>query len=191
MTDQDRSAPSATRDAAHPPLAIHTHDELVANLPEILRRINADPALGRLVVVNPLFVLEDIGVTLSSELKDHLRRTLGFPQARVDAIVATRKQLREQLDALGERERPLPKTPREVAELVFGPVGVPYEGERPTRLLLEELRPLQRHHPIVATLYRLGKLERGALMFWNRSAYEEYRAGKPHHPWLKGLRFRI
>jgi hypothetical protein len=68
---------------------------------------------------------------------------------------------------------------------------LPHEGARPETLTVEELRKYRSLHPIVETLYELGRLERGALPYQSRGVYEEYKAGRPHHLWLRRLRFRV
>ena len=126
----------AGRDGSWQRLEIRSHDELVARLPEIFRRLNADGERSRLLFVNPLLVLEEVGVTLSDDLEQHVRQTLGFPEGRVRKIAATRKKLRAQLSeaAAGSRSLRIPKTPQERATLVFDRLCLPHEGARPETL---------------------------------------------------------
>ncbi len=174
-------------------LRIATHDELVAALPEIFRRFNANPELARLLLVNPLFVLEDLNVQLSDELQDHIRRTIGFPKGRVEEIAKERKAVRQRLAELaGDGPTPaIPKTPKERADLVFDRLGVAPIGARPDALTVEDLAPYRAAHPIVAMLHNLGVLERGAITFHTRGTYEAHKEGRPHHPWLVRLRFNV
>jgi hypothetical protein len=193
VVKKNRSGPKDPAERSWPRLEIQTHDELVARLPEIFRRLNADAERSRLLFVNPLLVLEDVGVILSDDLEQHVRQTLGFPEGRMRKIAAARKKLRAQLSeaATVGRSLRIPKTPQERATLVFDRLCVPYEGARPETLTVEELRNYRSLHPIVETLYELGRLERGALPYETRAAYAEYKAGRSHHRWLRRLRFHV
>lgn len=173
------------------PSHLETHEELVANMPAILGRLNEQPELARLVLINPLLVLEDLGITLSEDLQDHIRRTLGFPPGRVRQIAELRGRLRESLAAhFPGADVKLPKTPRERANLLFDRLGLPYEGRRPDGVTVEQLRVFRDRHPIAADLYELGRLERGTLQYQTRGEYERHKAGAPHHSWLRSLKFR-
>ena len=168
------------------PLTIEGHDALVEHLPEIFRRIN-EADLGRLVIINPILALEDVGVTLTPDLRSHLRRTVGFGAPRVRKIAGLRRDLKAQLRKY--EGAALPESPRERAALIFDILKVAPRGERPEALTVEALRPYD--HPLIQSLLDLGRLERGAITFEAKEAYERYRAQPmAHHPWLKSLRFR-
>lgn len=171
---------------------IDTHEQLVERLPAILAVLNDAPDLGRLLLVNPLLVLEDLGYTLHPDLQIHIRKTLGFPPGRVRRIGELRLRLREEVRATCDAVGPfrIPASPAARAEFVFDTLGVPHQGARPEALTIEDLRPLVSRHPAVATLYRLAVLERGALQYATRGVYEEHKAGRLHHPWIKRLQFR-
>ena len=179
----------ATADGA---TTIETHEELVARLPEILRRLNEAPEIGRLTLVNPVMALEDIGFTLSAELQQHLRKTLPVPRGRIRQIGAARRRLRELLREHGEPGKPipLPQTPGERARLLFDTLGLGCGADVPDALTVEQLRNYRGRHPIADALYQVGRLERGALVFQNRGGYQAHKAGLPHHAWLKRLRFK-
>lgn len=178
----------------HPPLRLDTHEALVTAMPEILRRLDAEPEQSHLLLVNPLLRLEDVGVTLAPDLEAHVRRTLGFPKRVLEQITAVRQELRKHLAVLGgpEADVVLPKTPSERAKLVFGHLRVagPEGAAPPDALTVEGLRPYRDAHPAVALLYKLGRLERGTLGYATRGEYEAHRAGRSHHPWIRRLRFR-
>jgi hypothetical protein len=173
------------------PVRLDTHEELTARLPEIFRRLNENPEIGRLTLVNPILALEDIGFVLSDDLQDHLRKTLPFPKGRVRRISKARKRLRELLGSYGKKGKPvhLPKTPRERARLLFDTLGLKCEGKIPDALTVEQLRPFRDQHPIAEALYQVGRLERGTLIFESRGVYESHKAGLPHHSWFRRLHF--
>lgn len=172
----------------YPTIEVKDHDQLVARLEEILARIDSDPELGRLLVINPILVLEDVGVTLSEQLRDHVQRTLGFPKGRVKRLYETRKRMKELFGAAGLT---VPEAPKERADLVFDALKIaPRNDERPRALSVDEMRPYRKESPLVAALYEVGRLERGAIMFHSRGTYEEYKNGRVHHPWLTGISLR-
>lgn len=168
-----------------------THEELTAQLSEIFRRLNTNPDIGLLTLVNPILALEDIGFILSEDLQDHVRKTLPFPKARLRRIYEARKHLRTLLAEYGGPEGTLrpPRTPRERAQLLFDILGLASDAEPPDALTVEQLRPYRDRHPVAEALYQLGRLERGVMIFETRGVYEKHKAGLPHHPWLKRLHF--
>ena len=182
---------------AHPkktaPIRLKTHEELVDHLPEILRRLNDDPETGRLTLVNPILALEDIGFELSDDLRTHLQRTLPFPEGRLRQIKEARKELRGLLRDCGGNGKPvrLPKTPRERAHLLFDTLGLKPESYDSDGLTVSRLKAYRDRHPVAKALYEVGRLERGAIIFMNKGEYEAHKAGLPHHPWLKRLRFKV
>lgn len=187
--DGDRRPTSpGTKARDYPKIEIKDHDELVQRLEEILARIDAEPELGRLLVINPILVLEDVGVTLSEQLRDHLQRTIGFPRGRVKRLYEARKRMKELFGAAGLT---VPEAPKERADLLFDGLKLaPKNNERPRALSVDEMRPYRKESPLVAALYEVGRLERGAILFHSRGSYEEYKNGRVHHPWLTGIRLR-
>lgn len=188
-----RKTPEGSEKSGPPddPVHLRTHEELTDRLPEIFRRLNENPEIGRLTLVNPILALEDIGFFLSDDLQDHLRKTLAFPKGRVKRISEARKHLRELLASQVEKGKQvqLPKTPRERARLIFDTLGLKSEGKPSDALTVEQLRPFRHQHPIAEALYQVGRLERGTMIFESRSVYEAHKAGLPHHSWFRRLHF--
>ena len=172
---------------------LETHEQLVAQLPEIFRKFNASPEIGRLTLINPILALEDIGFELSEELQEHLRRTLPFPRGRVKQIQKARKHLIEQLRPYTEpgKKVRVPKTPRDRARLLFEKLELTPEAEDRDALTVTRLRRYRERHPVAAALYEHGRLERGTIIFMPKAAYASHKAGQPHHPWLKRLHFHV
>ncbi|MDJ0765587.1 MAG: hypothetical protein QNJ97_21575 [Myxococcota bacterium] len=172
---------------------LDTHEDLVAHLPTILARLNEDEVLNRMVLINPLLVLEDMGYVLSRELQKHIRGTLGFPQPLVDRMVKLRARLRKEICQAVPDGTPvkIPKSPKERATLLFDTLGLGCKAKKTDALTVEQLPEYTHLHPIVPTLYELGKLERGSLTYHTRGTYEAFKAGQIHHPWIKQLHFRV
>lgn len=171
---------------------INNHKDLVEQLPNILSEINADPVLNRLVLINPLHVLEDLGYTLSPQLQKHIRNTLGFPKPLLRRMVALRDRLRSQIREAVPDEATvrIPKSPKERAKLLFKTMALDRGGRHPEALTVEQLPQYRQLHPVVETLYELGRLERGGLTYHTRGTYEACKGGRIHHPWIKRLTFR-
>lgn len=171
---------------------LETHEELVDQLPEIFRRLNADPEIGRLTLVNPILALEDVGFELSPALHEHLQKTVPFPEGRLRQIAKARKQLRGLLRDYGGTGKPLklPKTPRDRAKLLFKALGVTPRSDDREALTVSRLKAYADQHPVARALYEVGRLERGAIIFMTRGEYEAHKAGLAHHPWLKRLHFK-
>ena len=171
---------------------LETHEELLAKLPEIFKRLNEDPEIGRLTLVNPALALEDIGFELSDDLHEHLRKTLPFPEGRLKQIKQAREDLRELLRPYAKKGKPvqLPKTPRDRAQLLFDTLGVKPESDDTDGLTVSRLRAYRKSHPVAEALYEVGRLERGAIVFMSKGDYEAHKSGLPHHPWLKRLHFQ-
>jgi hypothetical protein len=57
---------------------IDSMEELFEAIPEIFERINADPALTRQFAANPLLLVEELGYTLSEEMRHFAARRMRF-----------------------------------------------------------------------------------------------------------------
>ena len=83
------------------PLKIATERDLRGNMRQICRRLDAHPALSRLIFINPILVLEDVGVELSPQVRDHVMQALRFPPKRRSRIDALRAEIRQHCDGCG------------------------------------------------------------------------------------------
>lgn len=185
MTRRDRGKKTSL-------VRLETHEELLDHLPEIFRRLNADPETGRLTLVNPILALEDAGFELSDDLHGHLQKTLPFPEGRLRQVAEARKELRGLLRNYGRNGKPLklPKTPRDRAQLLFDAIGLKPKGHDRDGLTVSRVKAYGDQHPVAKALYEVGRLERGAIIFMTKGEYEAHKAGLPHHPWLKRLHFK-
>lgn len=173
------------------PIRVETHRDLRRHIRTICRRFNGQPELARLLLVNPLFALEDAGVVLTPELKAHVVDRLRFPPKLVERIARLEHELRAQFIALGiEADLPLSaearrRLPREVA-------GVLEEDPDPrARRRRVRSRVFREQYPLAALLAEYDRARQGALIFHPRHVYDAYRSGERRHHWLQSIRFRV
>ena len=82
---------------------ISTHRRLAGFQQEIFKRLNANPQLAALMLINPALVLQDIGFKPSRKITHHLLHTLQHPPQ----LRQRREQLEQKLtQALQEKPRP-------------------------------------------------------------------------------------
>ncbi len=72
-------------------LQIESEKDLRKNMRAICQRINDQPELARLLMINPSLVLQDLNVTMTSEVKQHVMQHLSFPQK----LIAKRDELKK------------------------------------------------------------------------------------------------
>jgi hypothetical protein len=102
-------APATTKSAPLVPLHkytelhLETRRDLAVNQAEIAKRINSDPALSVLLLINPVLAFKEFGVTVSPEVSKHIMHTLRYLPAVQDKHDALQTSLSE---ALGETPRP-------------------------------------------------------------------------------------
>jgi len=86
------------------PVTISTHKQLAAKTAEIVSRLNQDPELARLLLVNPAAAIQDAGYSLSPEILKHVLETV-----RHSKVTAEKRQGLEALleKEFGEHPQPL------------------------------------------------------------------------------------
>jgi hypothetical protein len=95
-------------------LEIDSHQGLEEHRLEIARRVNENPGVGVLLLVNPVMAFAEVNVKLSREVADHVLHTIRHPRL-----------VRERRDALTQRlekslgEKPRPTDPVWTAKIVF------------------------------------------------------------------------
>jgi hypothetical protein len=96
------------------PIVVADEKDLRAKAPLILRRINQAERGGLLFLLNPVFALEEVGVTLSPAMKRHIRMGLRYGAEDKKRI----KQLEADIGQMAGR--PInPAADAEVADLLF------------------------------------------------------------------------
>jgi hypothetical protein len=116
---------SSTEDAqpAFEPLKISTHRELLTSQGEIFSRLNQDPDVAGMLLINPVLAFRDVNVEMTHEIAHHVLHTIQHtPRLR---------QRREELEAQLKEEA--------------GEPAQPHNPEWVSRFLFEtlELEPLQ------------------------------------------------
>jgi hypothetical protein len=154
--------------AALTPLLVQTERDLRANIRQICRRLDAQPALSRLLFINPVLVLEDVGVELSPAVREHIMQALRFPPKRRERIAA----LEAEVSALADTYA------REPADTA---------SESAEQAALQA--PL--HELLAAKHAELARLRQGAMVFFPRSTYEQFKRGEKKHRWIKAVRFGV
>lgn len=180
----------ANEAASSEPIVIKTHRDLERNTRAICERINANPELARLVLVNAVFAFEDAGVVMSEEVKKHIRSTLRRPKR----IEERRRRLGRELEP-EFREMKFSKIPRDPvarAALLFDHLGLePQEAKHREALSLREMERYADRHPLVDKLVRYDRACRGGLILHTKGSYSKFKAGERRHQWVKAVRFKI
>lgn len=174
-------------------LAVNTHRDLLSNMRTICHRLNDNPDLARMLLVNPILALEDAGVQLSPEIKQHIIDSLRFPPSVVERKEALELELHDELRSLGVPHR-LPLTASQRADLVFRILKIaPQETElyETSEIGSKRMRAYTRQHPLVAKLAEYERLRQGRLIFYPRETYEAYKAGLKRQNWIKAVKFKV
>ncbi|HBI22417.1 MAG TPA: hypothetical protein DDY37_07550 [Legionella sp.] len=174
------------------PLIIEAERDLRKNMRAINQRLNANPKLARLVLINPILVLEDLGVQVNKEVKNHIMNTLRFPPSLVKRRDAIAQELKNDF-ASNNLNYVLPLTNQQRAQLVFHSLKIPRLPKKPDTapdaLTISELRLYKDTHPLLKKLAEFERYSKGALIFYPRSIYEQYKRGEKKMHWVNAIRF--
>lgn len=147
-SDVRRRVPVAPAARPFAPLHLDSHHDLLRHQAEIAARVEAEPRLSVMLLINPVLAFEELGVTMSHEIAHHVLHTIQHPRE----VRTRRDELEEKLKkALGEPARPTEAPWNahllfelcKLAPLVIGdhaPAYTPPLGE-------EESKPLQSLRP--------------------------------------------
>ena len=173
------------------PITINVERDLRKNMRTISQRLNANPELAKLVLINPILVLEDLDVQLSNEVKNHVMESLRFPPALVKRRDALGSELKKDLAALNIHHE-LTFTNKQRAELVFRKLKIsPLSNDKVTDLSSSQLRLYKEKHPLLTKLAEFERYSKGALIFYPRSTYEKYKTGEKKLHWVNAIRFKV
>ena len=173
---------------AFTPIEIHSERDFLQNMSEIVRRLNASPEIAKLVLVNPIYALEDLGVTLAPEMAEHVYRTFTSPPAKAKRLAELEQEIQAELDKLPDSPR-VPRTPQERASVVFRALGVARLGNDADALDRERLRAYSHRHPLIPKLIEHESVSRGGLVFFPRATYDAYKQGRLRQNWVNSIRF--
>lgn len=173
------------------PIRVETHRDLRRHIRVICRRFNSQPELARLLMVNPVFALEDAGVELTPELKEHIVSRLRFPPKLVERIAQLELELRAQFIALGI-DADLPLSAEARRHVLVDVLGVPpEEPDVLARRRRVRSKAFREQYPLAATLAEYERARQGALIFQPRHVYEAHKSGQRRHRWLRSISFRV
>ncbi len=175
------------------PIRIDNRRDLRNNIRAINKRFNDQPEVARLLLVNPILALEDVGVQLASDVKQHIMDTLRFPPKLMERKARLEMELKEELSRLDvPSDLPLNGTVR--ARLLFRVLKLEplvEDAQDTSRLETKRTRAYASHHPLVAKLAEYERVRQGGLVFHTREIYEAFKSGTRRHRWIKSVRFKV
>lgn len=174
------------------PLVIEKERDLRKNIRNINQRFNDHPEIAKLILINPILALQDIGVTVTPEVKQHIMDSLRFPPKWIERREQIKQELETELAHYGFKDK-LPLTNATRSNLVFNIMKMkPRIDEKNVQELAPERLPFyQKEHPLIAKLVEYEKLKRGRMIFQPKQAYEEYKSGVKKLKWIKAIRFKV
>lgn len=174
------------------PLVVDVERDLRKHMREITHRLNDNPDLARLVLINPILVLEDLGVVVSKDVKTHIMDALRFPPSLVKRRNELAQEVQRELVALNINHT-LPLTNQQRAALVYRTLQIPpleEENGKVDTLSINQLRAYKDKHPLLYKLSEYERYSKGALIFYPRSIYEKYKHGEKKLHWVNAIRFK-
>lgn len=172
-------------------------EDLQRLVPSIVKAVNADEALMRRALVNPLLALEELGYQLSDELRPQVERRVRFKVEvahKLDTLAAkVFKQAGEAFDI---------DSPAALEKLLFDKLKLPRAevdaGRRGAGVALaptpsvfgrpvadDPLERLRGKHAVMAPLLEYRKLEASEPRLAPRELYERVRSGELKLPVLR------
>lgn len=174
------------------PIVLKVERDLKKNIRSINSLLNANPDLARLVMINPILVLEDLGVTISDPVKQHIIQSLRFPAKLVARRDELAKEVEEEFARLKIHYK-LPLTTAQRAKLVFDTLKI--KPLHKHSMDLEHLDPSEllkysHKHPLIFKVTEYERFRKGGLVFFPRHIYEEYKSGVRQLHWVNAVRFK-
>jgi len=173
------------------PIEVASHRDLGRHRRVINERFNNDPEMARLLLVNPIYAMEDIGVRMTPEIRDHIIETLRFPSRLKERLATLENELQTGFQEVGFAEK-LPLNGEQRARLVFEVLKLqPAEPEAARAMEPKQLQPYSGEHELLAKLAEYERLRHGAQIFAPRAQYDAYKRGEKRHNWVRRVRFKI
>jgi hypothetical protein len=184
-------AKSRDEPASTGPLKIETEKDLRAQMRQICRRLDANPDLSRLLLINPVLVMEDVGVQLSDKMRTHVMNALRFPPKRLARIAELETKIAEHCATLGVANPLSSAAPRKAAARPAGDaVAAPADpGVAATEVATSAAGP--QDAALAESLAEHARLRQGAMAFFPREIYEQFKRGEKKHRWIKAIRFNV
>lgn len=181
------------KSASTEPITISVERDLRKNIRTINQRFNDNPDIAKLIVVNPILALEDIGIKLSPDVKAHIMERLHFPpklRARRDELES---ELTEEFENVGLKFKPaLTNTERaEFTYKILKKTSLLKHKDHKKSLSKTHLREYKNENPILEKLIEYEHLKSGALIFHPKETYNLYKTGVKKHRWIKKISFKM
>lgn len=171
------------------PIHVESHHDFRGHMVEIVNRLNNTPEIAKLVLVNPIYALRDINVTLSKEMEQHIFKTFSSPPAKQKRLTELEAQIKPELEKLPGKPA-IPSTPEHNAEFVFRTLGIPpLPGDSTDQLDRGRLNAYWRRHPLIPLLIEHQRVAKSGLVFFPRATYDAYKSGKLRQNWMNSIRF--
>ena len=181
---------------ARKPHTIDSIEELQRVVPSVVKAVNAEQALARGALVNPLLALEELGYELSPALKPVTERRVRFSRDKATRIEA----LAGEVHKLAGRQFDI-DAPHELMRVLFEELKLPRGGAKHARqerraeaaaavpltrpepavfgaALSDPLEHLRDAHPVMKPLLEYRRLEASEPRLASRELYERIRNGE-------------
>lgn len=167
---------------------IQSIQQLQRLVPSIVKALNADDALMKRALVNPLLALEELGYRLADELRPRVERRVRFKvetAQRLDALAdEVFKHAGERLDI---------DSPAALDRLLFERLKLPRGTSAPTaqaavkrgETFIDPLERLRGKHPVLEPLLAYRQLEASVPRLAPPELYERVRRGDVKLPVLR------
>ena len=174
-----------------PSIVIGVERDLKKNMRSINKLLNDNPDLACLVLINPILVLEDLGVQISAPVKQHIITSLRFPAKLVALRDQFAKEVHDEFSRLHIRDK-LPLTSLQRAKLVFETLKIkPLPAQlNKTKLDTNQLKLYSDQHPLLMKIAEYERYRKGGLIFFPRHVYEQYKSGVKQLHWVNAVRFK-
>ncbi len=116
---RERATVRLAAERSYDPLEVESRRGLATHRREITRRLNENPRITVLLLVNPVLAFAEVNVKLTREVADHVLHTLRHPRRVRERLDALEGELRE-----GLGEAPRPTDPAWLATALFDRLGL-------------------------------------------------------------------
>ena len=123
MSSQPPEDDKASRPQGAPPesiIQINTERDLIRYRTQIVARLQADPTAMRLLVINPVQAMRDVGIQIAPRVANHILHSVQYPPT----VRAQKTRLIHELTAALGR-KPHPSNPEWLAYTVFVQLEIP------------------------------------------------------------------
>lgn len=171
------------------PVIISSQADMKKNIGQIAKRLNSNPEVSLLVLVNPVLALKELNIQLSGRMAKHVKNQLQYGST----ILAQKKSIEEEINRLAGKKIN-PHSAKQLSGTLFGDLGLSTEGVLETRYGYSTtdsvLSQLSGSHPIVDKILELRRIRKGGVRFSGASRFEKFKSGESVVPWVTSIRFK-